>query len=153
MPNKVRPHFSTDSSQYLRTVSYRDFATPFTISMVALTLMRLVDYAAKRWYIGNPALYMFIFLLVAFAANHYFYWMEHKRFNNFIGRFVQDAILFILFECIFRLFVYLENAASPDFASISLLPMLILLGVVSVCFESVIEVGRIIFNEFNRRAQ
>jgi hypothetical protein len=153
MHKKARPHFSTDSSPFLRTVSYRDLATPFTIAIVVLTIMRLIRYASNWVYMGNVGFYLLLLVLLAVLANHYFYWIEHKRFNNFIGRLVQDAVLFIFSQSIFSLFVYLEQDIRPEYIAPPLLIMGVGMLIFLVCFESIIEAVHFAMSKRNRRLE
>jgi hypothetical protein len=94
---------------FARTLSYREFATSFSLALFLLALYTLVEYYSNEDWIGNneSAIKLTLFLFLV-PVNHVFYKVEHKRPNNFIGRNFHDHIFILLFLALYklRLFFY-----------------------------------------------
>jgi hypothetical protein len=83
---------------FLRTLSYREFFTSFSLAILLAALFRLITYYSNEPWIGNNQFGLRLALyFIVLPINHILYMKEHSRPNNFIGRNFHDYIFTILF--------------------------------------------------------
>lgn len=132
---------------FVRTLSYREFVTSFSLCLLLLALFRLLDYLAT----GNDLQYYQaslkqILFFIVLPGNHVFYKLQHKRSNNFIGRNLHDYIFILILVALYKLERYIAgvdwtfNIKGPGSFIISLI-----LFVVSVML---IEAGVAVLKRF-----
>lgn len=87
---------SLDYSTFFRTLSYREFLTSISTALFGLAIIEIIDYYSSELFFRDTyttwklATVFFIFLV-----NHIMYRHEHKRSNNFLGRSINDLLLFV----------------------------------------------------------
>jgi len=90
------PFDSFDPRPFIKTLSYREFLTPFCLVLAHLSLISVFDYLFHGFY--NWILLVSLCCLI--ILNHVFYKAEHLRSNNFIGRNLHDYIFLLIFVCL-----------------------------------------------------
>lgn len=102
--------FSTRN--FVRTLSYREFVTSFSLALLLLASYSLLDYYSNEdWISNNESLIkrtLFCFLI---PINHILYRDEHERPNNFIGRNFHDYIFLLLFVSLYKLRLFLYGSS------------------------------------------
>ena len=87
---------SLDYSPFFRTLSYREFLTSISIVFFGLAIIEIINYYSdERFFRDTSTTWKLATLLFIFLVNHIIYRYEHKRSNNFIGRSINDLLLFI----------------------------------------------------------
>lgn len=85
--------FGIDYRPFLRTLSYREFLTSFTLALLYQAFHELLKYYSdERIFENSYKNIQLILLIVLILANHVYYKFEHKRSNNFSGRIINDII-------------------------------------------------------------
>ncbi len=121
---------------FVRALSYREFATSFSLSLLLLALFRLLDYVATgndlQYYQASLKQTLFFLIL---PLNHVFYRFQHKRSNNFIGRNLHDYIFILLLVALYKLERYIAGIDwSLQVNGLGSFIMFLILFVVSVMF-------------------
>lgn len=90
--------------KFVRTLSYREFATSFSLALLLLAVYAILDYYSNESWIGNnlSAIKWTLFCILV-PVNHIFYKAEHGRANNFIGRNLHDYIYLLFFLSLYQL--------------------------------------------------
>lgn len=85
-----------DYSPFFRTLSYREFLTSISIALFGLAIIEIFDYYSdERFFIDTHRTWKLATIFFIFLVNHIMYRYEHKRSNNFIGRSINDLLLFV----------------------------------------------------------
>jgi hypothetical protein len=80
---------------FVRSLSYREFLTSFSLALLLIGIQQTVDYLAdESTYLGFVYFPAAVFCV---AANHIIYRLEHKKQNNFIGRSLHDSIFLLIY--------------------------------------------------------
>ena len=86
-----------DYRPFFRTLSYREFLTSISIALLALALIGIINYYSdERFLVDVHSTWRLYTILFVFIANHIIYKQEHKRSNNFLGRYINDLFLLVL---------------------------------------------------------
>jgi hypothetical protein len=99
---------SVEVRPFIRTLSYRDFLTSGSLSLLLLALIRICMYAEEHG-AGDLKSLSVASVGIALFFNHLLYKVEHKRSNNFIGRVIHGFIFIILFLALLTLGTYLNG--------------------------------------------
>ncbi|WP_339752645.1 hypothetical protein [Algoriphagus aquimarinus] len=87
---------SFDYRPFFRTLSYREFLTSISIAMFALAVIGIINYYSdERFFVDAHSTWRLYTILFVFLANHIIYRHEHKRSNNFLGRYINDLFLLV----------------------------------------------------------
>ena len=82
---------------FLRTYSYRDFLTILSLALAYSAFITLIGYYSnERFFENNTRSWATVGYFVVFLVNHIFYRIEHKRSNNFTGRYLNDLLLALI---------------------------------------------------------
>src|SRR4051794_14025407 len=83
--------------EFFRTLSYREFITAFSLSLLLFAWIAVLQYLAHYdWYTDYATILFIMLVAIIFILNHVFYRREHRRANNFIGRNFADYLLFFI---------------------------------------------------------
>lgn len=95
------------SRNFARTLSYREFVTSISLTLLLLAIYSILDYYSNEdWIETNETTIKWTFFCILMPTNHIFYKAEHKRPNNFIGRNFHDYIFFLLFASLYKLSLF-----------------------------------------------
>jgi hypothetical protein len=130
---------SFDLIPFLRTLSYRDFLSIFTLVLLLMAYIELSFYCLGESNVQSLyGPFRNIGVIGFLWANHVLYKIEHKRFNNFIGRVLHTLIFIIMFLPIKIIHSYLVSDYYTFSVSLSFGEMILLL-VVSIIAITLFE--------------
>jgi hypothetical protein len=92
------PSISFSTKFFFRSLSFRDFFTSICLVLLLIAIIDVINYYSDvlvSEQVGSFVKATAFFLAIPF--NHILYRIEHKRSNNFIGRFIHDMIFVLLF--------------------------------------------------------
>ena len=122
--------------RFKRSLSWRDFATPITLAFLLVAVQEtLLYYEAATWYfIVGP-----FFLLALF--NHVFYFAEHGRPNNFIGRTLQGVFFAFCYLILWKVYHQISYGGEVfDTENLFLAPIaLFIVMMIFECFVGVLK--------------
>jgi hypothetical protein len=126
---------------FMRTLSYREFFTSFSLALFLLACYMLLDYyGSEDWVRSNFSWVIWVIIPIVLLFNHVFYKIEHGRSNNFIGRSLHDVI-FLLSWLGFYLLSSLYQGVTVSFPfanEFSVILPVIVGALVIVLFESLV---------------
>lgn len=137
-------------SSFLRSLSYRDFLTSFSLVILFRAICSVIDfYSSEEFFKNITALDKTILLLLLMPLNHIIYKAEHNRSNNFIGRAMHDLIFFGLYWLINIVYSFLMDARiSLDLDLSGILPILFGITTFLMLFELGIAILKRLLNFF-----
>jgi hypothetical protein len=109
------PSISFSPKFFFRSLSVRDFFTPFSLALLFIAIADVVNYYSDvlvTEQIGSYIKWTAFYLII--PVNHVVYRIEHKRSNNFIGRFIHDAIFVLFFFLLSDIKSYLFGSGFID---------------------------------------
>jgi hypothetical protein len=87
---------SLDYNPFFRTLSYREFLTSISLAFFGLAIIEIINYYSDELFFKDTSTtWKLAMIFFIFLVNHIIYKCEHKRSNNFIGRSINDLLLFI----------------------------------------------------------
>lgn len=107
--DKFADSLDFSGKMYFRSFSRREIFTSASLAASVLALYFLTKYySGEEWLENNRFLNFWTYLLVSYILNHVFYRLEHRRRNNFTGRYLQ-GVLFLFMVAIFFVAIGLLN--------------------------------------------
>ena len=127
---------------FVRTLSYREFATSLSLALLIIALHTLLDYYWDDWLSNYEQVIKWSLFGILALMNHVFYKVEHKRSNNFIGRNFHDYIFFLTYIALYWLksFLYGSNLSFGVDGVGSAIGILLALIIVVIVFELAISI-------------
>lgn len=132
---------SFSTKEFVRSLSYRDLFTPFSLALLLVALGKGVSYLSFLPWVEsyNPLIIATTVVMIA-LVNHVVYKIEHRRPNNFIGRCIQDIVLllFLFLFATIRDSLSSGTFAIDDFSISGSLALIPGLAIVVTLFELVV---------------
>ena len=132
---------SFNTALFFRSLSYRDFVTSFSLVIFYLAFSEILNYYSDERFIENTEVYFlwscFILLII---FNHVLYKIEHRRSNNYIGRWLHDVIFLFTYFLVMGIHKFIAlgsyNFSAGENAVIAIFFMLIVIFI----FEFILEI-------------
>jgi hypothetical protein len=139
---------------FIRALSYRDFLSSMSLSLLMIATMELIDYySIDDWIRENDDFLTGLSFITILPLNHVFYRLEHKRSNNFIGRVLHDFIFFLCLLFLGRLKLFIAGgrfSTSPEDIG-SFVSMIFSFVFFAMFYEVMISIGKRVLRRYKWR--
>ncbi|MCE7995442.1 MAG: hypothetical protein HEP71_25920 [Roseivirga sp.] len=145
---KKRPVHPFNPTPYFKSLGFKDFLTILSVSTMMLAILLLA-----RYFNYGPDLYIFIriitviLMVFSFLLAHVLYKKDHNHSNNYIGRCINDIVLFSALTISITLYDLLVNNGSPPFFEnlIDVFGFILVFSFLALILEGIVSLFKYLF--------